>query len=229
MIMRGALVVLGVVVFVMRAQQPSPRDVVEALAEKQRATVQEAKRESLAKQTAAIRKQIQAPEGDSFFIVPMSPMAAAGESQSQMAAEADCDPLSRESTAPLVAKNAQATGLTPSLISAVIAQESAYRPCAISRAGAQGLMQLMPATARYLGVDDPLDPEQNVEAGSRFLRELLDRYGGNLMMALAAYNAGPARVDAYQGMPPFSETGRYVDQVLKRVLGDRPAKSPSLE
>lgn len=218
--MRCALILCGVTVFALRAQQPGPREAMEAAAEKQRAAVQEAMRESLAKQTASVRRQIGAPEDDSFFIVPMPPVAAveAGEMT------ADCDPLPPEMTTPLVARHAEASGVAPSILRAVIAQESAYRPCAISRAGAQGLMQLMPATARHLGVTDPLDPEQNVEAGSRFLKELLDRYGGNLVMALAAYNAGPSNVDAYGGVPPFSETGRYVDQVLRRVMGDRPVK-----
>jgi soluble lytic murein transglycosylase-like protein len=114
----------------------------------------------------------------------------------------------------LVSKAALAWKVDPSLIKAVIADESAFDAGATSRAGAQGLMQLMPATAARLGVTDAYDAEQNVWAGARYLRELLDRFGGDVEKAVAAYNAGPAAVEKYGGIPPYTETQNYVRNVL---------------
>jgi len=114
----------------------------------------------------------------------------------------------------LIAKASQQHGLDSSLVSAVILQESGGNPRAISPAGAQGLMQLMPSTADSLGVSDPLDPKQNIEAGARYLRQMLERFGGDEKLALAAYNAGPGAVERYNGVPPYRETRNYVKSVL---------------
>jgi soluble lytic murein transglycosylase-like protein len=105
--------------------------------------------------------------------------------------------------------------IDPSLVRAVVEVESAYVPTARSRKGAMGLMQLMPATAKRYAVDDPFDPEENLEAGIRHLRDLLDRY--EVSLALAAYNAGEGAVLRYGGVPPFQETRDYVARVLRRA------------
>jgi len=104
--------------------------------------------------------------------------------------------------------------LDPALLDAVIRQESGFRPDVVSGAGAVGLTQLMPATARELGVSDPFDPAQNVEGGAKYLRSLLDRYDGRLDLALAAYNAGPAAVDHFGGVPLYRETREYVSSIM---------------
>ena len=112
----------------------------------------------------------------------------------------------------------------PDLVKAVVATESSFNPTAVSAKGAQGLMQLMPATARSLGVEQPLHVEQNLDGGVRYLRSLIDRYG-DWSRALAAYNAGPTAVDRYGGVPPYAETRQYVDRVLtyyRRYHGDFP-------
>ncbi|MBQ6442086.1 MAG: lytic transglycosylase domain-containing protein [Lachnospiraceae bacterium] len=101
-----------------------------------------------------------------------------------------------------------------SLLTAVGMQESTFRADAVSKAGAQGIMQLMPKTAAGLGVTDSFDPEQNINGGAKYLRELLDKYDGNISFALAAYNAGGNNVDKYGGIPPFKETQNYVEKVL---------------
>ncbi len=113
-----------------------------------------------------------------------------------------------------VRRAARATGLAPDLLHAVIATESDYDPRARSPRGAMGLMQLMPATARELGVEDPYDPEENILGGARYLRGLWDRFG-DLTLALAAYNAGPDQVRRYGGVPPFPETRTYLRRLRR--------------
>src|SRR5579863_8185434 len=105
--------------------------------------------------------------------------------------------------------------LDPDLVSSVIKAESGFNVRAVSPKGAQGLMQLMPDTASKLGVPDAFDPRANVEGGTRYLRELLERYDFDLVKALAAYNAGPLRVEQYGGVPPYHETRAYVARVVK--------------
>ena len=118
----------------------------------------------------------------------------------------------------LIRKAAQDAALSPQLLHAVIAVESGFDSRAVSPKGALGLMQLMPQTARQLGVRDPFDPAQNVAAGATYLRSLLDRFNGNLELALAAYNAGEvAVVRAGYRIPPFAETRAYVPRVLARL------------
>ena len=122
----------------------------------------------------------------------------------------------------LIARAARRHGLPPALVKAVVRAESNFQPHALSNAGAQGLMQLMPATADDLGVDDPFRAEDNVFGGTRYLRAMHDRYG-DWQLALAAYNAGPAAVDRFGGIPPYAETQQYVERVLhyyRRYDGD---------
>lgn len=120
----------------------------------------------------------------------------------------------------LAAEAARRHGLDPDLIVAVAAVESGFDPRALSRKGAQGLMQLMPRTAASLGVADAFDPAANLEGGARHLRSLVGRYGGNLPRALAAYNAGEKAVERHGGMPPYKETRDYVKKVMGRYLGN---------
>jgi len=118
---------------------------------------------------------------------------------------------------------AQRHGLAPELVLAVVGVESAFKPDAVSHKGAQGLMQLMPGTAKELGVDDALDPAQNLDGGARYLRMLLAQYGGDVGRALAAYNAGPGAVKRHRGVPPYRETHHYIDRVLKRYQREQAA------
>jgi soluble lytic murein transglycosylase-like protein len=121
------------------------------------------------------------------------------------------DPMTLNS---LVAGAAQADGVPPGLVRAVVMAESGGNPAAVSIAGAQGLMQLMPGTSAGCGIADPFDATQNVSCGTSYLRSLLDRYHGNVTLAVAAYNAGPGAVDRYRGVPPYAETQAYVVRVL---------------
>ncbi len=110
-----------------------------------------------------------------------------------------------------IAKAADTYNLSAELIASIIRAESNFQPDAVSPAGAQGLMQLMPATARELGVTDPFDVQQNIDGGARYIRQMLDRFGGDVKLALAAYNAGPGTVERYDGDVPYRETRNYVE------------------
>ena len=130
------------------------------------------------------------------------------------AKQISCIPLPRGGLEPVITLAASRAGVSSDLIRAVIVQESAFNPCAISPKGALGLMQLMPETARQFGVSDPFDPGQNIGAGANLLRQLLDRYGGDLSLALSAYNAGPTTVDKTGKMPAIPETVNYVRRIM---------------
>ncbi len=114
-----------------------------------------------------------------------------------------------------IAQAASSTGLDPRLLTAVAKQESGLNAAAVSPAGAEGLMQLMPGTAAALGVQDPFNATQNALGGATYLKEMLSHFGGNLSLALAAYNAGPGAVEQYGGIPPYPETEAYVRGVLQ--------------
>ena len=154
------------------------------------------------------------PEDDRYEWIPTSPSAITERQRARRAVDAPAE----DAYDHLIVRAARNNRIEPALVKAVIAAESNFKPWAVSRAGAQGLMQLMPATARKLGVRDPFHPTENVEGGSRYLRTMLDRYG-DLRRALAAYNAGAKAVDRYQGIPPYAETRAYVVRVLNYYRG----------
>jgi soluble lytic murein transglycosylase-like protein len=167
-------------------------------------------RESIEKQRASVRQQAQAAGAR---LIPWSPATAL----SPGAAEPACEPIADTEVTPLIETAAKTNALQTKLVRAVIEQESAFFPCAVSAKGAEGLMQLMPETAGELNVKDPLDPKENIAAGAKYLKELLDRYKGDIKLALAAYNAGPTAVDAVNGIPDIPETKDYVSTILKKI------------
>lgn len=127
-----------------------------------------------------------------------------------------------------IERHAERRGLDPRLVRAVVQAESGYNPAAVSRMGAMGLMQLMPATARELAVARPFEPEENLRGGTEYLRSLLTRFDGRTELALAAYNAGPSAVARFGGIPPYPETLDYVRKVLSLWRGEAaPAVAPA--
>jgi soluble lytic murein transglycosylase-like protein len=146
-----------------------------------------------------------APQAESK--APVQPPVVAVQTPLKPAQNVDLDAVVREASS----KNR----LDPDFVSSVIRAESNFKPHAVSKKGAQGLMQLMPATAAQLGVADPFDPRANVEAGTAHLSALLDRYNNDPIKALAAYNAGAHRVKQYNGVPPYSETRAYINKIVR--------------
>ncbi len=124
---------------------------------------------------------------------------------------------------PLITQQANQHKIDPALVAAVIQQESGFNANATSKAGAQGLMQLMPATAKSLGVTDSLDPAQNIAAGTKYLSQKLSEFNGNIPLALAAYNAGSGAVKKHDGIPPYTETQGYVRKILSQYLSHKNA------
>jgi soluble lytic murein transglycosylase-like protein len=123
-----------------------------------------------------------------------------------------------EQLQPLVESISRKHNVDKDLVNAVIMQESGFNPNAVSKAGATGLMQLMPGTAQHLGIQNSKDPAQNLDGGVRYLKGLLDQFNGNIPLALAAYNAGPGAVSRHKGIPPYKETQNYVRTILSQFL-----------
>ena len=187
---------------------------------------------SLDKQRASVRKQASdyisigdSQPSDSFLLPwPKPPASATNLSFIQPISLtagprpwATCEPVPEPELQWIVQQASKRQKVSPKLIRAMITQESGGRACAVSAAGAQGLMQLMPEVQRELSVDDPFDARQSVEAGAKLLRSLIDRYAGNVPKALAAYNAGPGAVDRAGGIPPIRETTNYVTKIVQRI------------
>src|SRR4030095_9024632 len=152
------------------------------------------------------------------------PQVARVESAERDATAAEDDIDTQAGMDAFIKKVAAKYNVSPDVVAAVIEAESEFNPRAVSRRGARGLMQLMPQTAKTLGVDDPFDPRENIEAGARHLRALMDRFGDNLPLVLAAYNAGEVAVIKHRGVPPYRETRAYVKRIMKRL--DRIPSAP---
>ncbi len=201
--------------------QLASREAMETSAAKQQVSISSQRQNategmlaSMHAQQAALQKHSHAlPPAGTFFLLEPPP------SNPTISAAPECEALSAIEIDPLIEGAAQKEGLSTDLLHAVIRQESAFRPCAVSSKGALGLMQLMPATASGLGVGNPFDPKENVEGGARLLRELLDRYTGDLSRVLGAYNAGTVRVDAADGVPQIPETLNYVETIMRNLRG----------
>ena len=145
------------------------------------------------------------------------PQVARVESAESDATAAEDDIDTQAGMDAFIKKVSAKYNVSPDVVAAVIEAESEFNPRAVSRRGARGLMQLMPKTAKTLGVDDPFDPRENIEAGARHLRALMDRFGDNLPLVLAAYNAGEVAVIKHRGVPPYRETQAYVKRIMKRL------------
>jgi soluble lytic murein transglycosylase-like protein len=169
---------------------------------------------SIEKQRQSVQQQVGAANAahasGSFFTIPWAQPLS-------FLPQPACDPMPGEQLAGLVDAASKSNNLKADLVRAVISKESGDRPCAVSVKGAQGLMQLMPATAEQFGVTDPFDPKQNVEAGAKLLKQLMDKYKGDMSLALSAYNAGADRVDKDGGIPQIPETQEYVKDILGKL------------
>lgn len=164
------------------------------------------------------QRPIQAPEGQKTVETALNKDDAASAAAKKPSPARAVDPIAapseHASIQQAILSAARKYDLPAGLIRSVIRCESNFQPDAVSHAGAQGLMQLMPATADDLGVANPFDIEQNIDGGSRYLRWMLDRFDGDIEKALAAYNAGPGTVSRYGGVPPYRETQAYVKKVM---------------
>jgi soluble lytic murein transglycosylase-like protein len=201
-------------------QTPPVAPVAPTIAERQ---AQSAKKmeAAAARQKAAAQAQTTAVSEDPFF--------SAGWSGPAMLPPPlpNCPPMQESETEPLIRASAARHQLNPALIKAVMRQESGFKPCVISDKGAMGLMQIMPETAQSLNTEDPLDPAQNIEAGARYLKDMLTRFKGDVRLALAAYNAGPEKIDGPKpSVPDIPETRNYVESITGALHGE-PAEMTS--
>jgi soluble lytic murein transglycosylase-like protein len=198
-----------------------------ALAESPQEAARKAMETSVARQAAAVAAMRLSIEKQRAALASAAPPARTADrgappsvsffTLSWPAIGVGCDPIPEAELSPLIQEAAKKEGLEEGLLRAVAEQESGLRACAVSGKGAMGLMQLMPATAQELGVRDPFDPQENLLSGAHFLKQLLARFGGDAALALAAYNAGPARVEESSGVPEIPETLHYVQQILSRL------------
>lgn len=206
------------------AQTPDPKP-----ADRQR-EIRKTMEVSVEKQKGAARKQIQQVRGlpdaaappieKSWFTNPwpMEPIEPLGPPlPPSNEAKADCPAMTPEQVNPLIDAAARKEGVSADLVRAVMERESGFKPCAVSTKGAEGLMQLMPATAQEMGVADPFDPASSVNGGTKLLKRLMTKYKDNLDLILSAYNAGEARVDQDGGVPAIAETRQYVEAIRKRL------------
>jgi soluble lytic murein transglycosylase-like protein len=178
----------------------------------QQQRVRAAMAESIAKQRASVEQQLK-------FI--KSPVPLTDSSTPSYAVPPPvvpgCDPVSPPELSRMIDGAAREHSIDPAVVREVARQESGFRPCAVSPKGAEGLMQLMPATQTQLDVRDPFDPQESLSAGAKLLKQLLDRYHGDLALALSAYNAGITRVDRSFSVPEIPETKDYVTDILGRL------------
>ncbi len=160
---------------------------------------------SLAAQKASVQKQAQSLGVSIPWTIPVL-------------VAADCDPVPQPQLSKMIDEVSEKQGVDKNLVREVARQESGFRPCAVSDKGAEGLMQLMPETQAQFHVADPFDARESLEGGTKLLKQLLDRYGGDLTRALSAYNAGARRVDEAGGVPDIAETQNYVFSIIARFL-----------
>lgn len=156
------------------------------------------------------------------------PQQSAAPAAIALAPQSQTPIVDRESLNLMVNGAGQRHQIDPDFINSVIRAESGFNNRAVSKKGAQGLMQLMPGTASQLGVSNAFDPNANVDGGTKYLHELLEKYNYDVPKALAAYNAGPGRVDRYRGVPPYSETQAYVARIIRDYNRKKLAENPSL-
>lgn len=173
--------------------------------------------------------QIERFEKDTTPIATTAPDALRSQAPPQTILRAASLPaISRTELNQVVAGAGERHQIDPDFINSVIRAESGFHQNAVSRKGAQGLMQLMPGTASQLGVRNPFDPNANVEGGTKYLRELLEKYNYDPVKALAAYNAGSKRVDRYHGVPPYYETQAYIARIIRDYNRQKIAENPAL-
>jgi soluble lytic murein transglycosylase-like protein len=186
--------------------------------------------ESLRKQNESVERQVQSAHTSQPRATATLPPPVRRPLRPVLGTLRACDPIAPDSFDSQIRAEANRQGVAPDLLRAVISTESAFVPCAVSDKGAMGLMQLMPGTAAAMGVSNPMDPDDNLRGGVRYLGQLLERYGGDLRLALSAYNAGPALVDKFGDVPPIPETQNYVREILRKLavppLAARPPAAP---
>jgi soluble lytic murein transglycosylase-like protein len=207
---RTVAVAVGLAATLSASDASVPKPMKDAVARQHQALA--AMAESLQAQRRSVQLQLSALPEASFF--KLSPLPPAPPIPPLPAATPTCPQLPSSELDALIDGAAQRQDLEPDLLRSVIRQESAARPCAVSPKGAMGLMQLMPATAVQLGVVNAFDPKENIDGGARLLKQLLKAYGGDVSLALGAFNAGPGKVDEAGGLPDYPETLDYVQRVM---------------